>query len=147
MPFDEADEFRAAGYASIVTNATYDGGFVRQHAGLSFSRVFQAGHSAAAYQPETVSKIFERTMFGRDVATGDIHLAQHREYATSGPSDVRGFRSIRPAPITNVCTVYSAPFVCTPKQLQSMADGSAVTVDWVVVEPKGIPVNGSTCRR
>lgn len=37
-------EFREAGYANISTNATYDGGVVRQHGNLSFSRVFDAAH-------------------------------------------------------------------------------------------------------
>jgi len=39
-----AEEFRAAGYEYIHTNASYDGGVVRQHGNLSFSRVFEAGH-------------------------------------------------------------------------------------------------------
>jgi carboxypeptidase D len=36
--------FVAAGYANISSNATYDGGVVRQHDNLSFSRVFDAAH-------------------------------------------------------------------------------------------------------
>ena len=39
-----ADDFQAAGYAYIHTNGSYDGGVVRQHGNLSFSRVFEAGH-------------------------------------------------------------------------------------------------------
>ena len=39
-----ADKFQAAGYAHIRTNDSYDGGVVRQHGKLSFSRVFEAGH-------------------------------------------------------------------------------------------------------
>lgn len=144
MPFNESDQFAAAGYASIETNSTYDGGLVREHAGLSFSRVFQAGHSAAGYQPETIQRIFDRAMFRRDVATGDVDLRQDGTYSTSGPSNVRGVLSQRPAPISNVCTVYSAPFVCTPEQLQSLADGSAVVQDWIVVKPAGIPINGTS---
>ena len=38
-------DFNEAGYANIQTNATYDGGYVRQAGKLSFSRVFQAGHA------------------------------------------------------------------------------------------------------
>lgn len=38
-------EFNNAGYADIETNATYDGGYVRQVGKFSFSRVFQAGHA------------------------------------------------------------------------------------------------------
>jgi carboxypeptidase C (cathepsin A) len=39
-----AEEFRTAGYEYIRTNATYDGGVVRQRGNLSFSRVFESGH-------------------------------------------------------------------------------------------------------
>ena len=35
---------REAGYASIVTNSSYDGGVARQAGKFSFSRVLQAGH-------------------------------------------------------------------------------------------------------
>ena len=38
------EKFRAAGYEYIHTNASYNGGVVRQHGNLSFSRVFEAGH-------------------------------------------------------------------------------------------------------
>ena len=39
-----AEEYREAGYEYIQTNGSYNGGVVKQHGGLSFSRVFQAGH-------------------------------------------------------------------------------------------------------
>lgn len=44
-----APEFEKAGYADIVTNASYIGGFVRQYGNLSFSRVFQAGHACKTF--------------------------------------------------------------------------------------------------
>jgi len=40
-----AGDFNEAGYESIQTNSTYDGGYVRQVGKFSFSRVFQAGHA------------------------------------------------------------------------------------------------------
>jgi hypothetical protein len=36
--------FQEAGYANLSTNATYNGGVVRQFGNLSFSRVFDAPH-------------------------------------------------------------------------------------------------------
>jgi carboxypeptidase D len=39
-----ADEFRSSGYEYVHTNKSYDGGVVRQHGNLSFTRVFEAGH-------------------------------------------------------------------------------------------------------
>ena len=40
-----AEAFRDAGYQYIVTNASYNGGAVRQYGNFSFSRFFEAGHS------------------------------------------------------------------------------------------------------
>jgi carboxypeptidase C (cathepsin A) len=41
------EDFNEAGYESIQTNKTYDGGYVRQVGKFSFSRVFQAGHAGS----------------------------------------------------------------------------------------------------
>jgi carboxypeptidase C (cathepsin A) len=50
-----SSEFKSAGYAEIETNEEYVGGFVRQHGNLSFSRVFQAGHSSKTSHPFPIS--------------------------------------------------------------------------------------------
>lgn len=39
-----SEAFNAAGYEYVRTNDSYNGGVVRQHGNLSFSRVFEAGH-------------------------------------------------------------------------------------------------------
>lgn len=66
--------FTAAGYAKLVTNQTYDGGVVKQFEGLSFTRVFDAGHEVGKYQTETVYRVFMRSMFGMDTATGTVEV-------------------------------------------------------------------------
>lgn len=43
---------------------------MRQAGKLSFSRVIQAGQGVPYYQPETALAIFNRVMFGADVANG-----------------------------------------------------------------------------
>lgn len=137
IPFDHSEEFAAAGYESIVTNSSYNGGFVREYGALSFSRVFQAGHSAGSYQPETLSKIFERAMFRNDVATGDVDLSGQTEYASTGPSDVRNVTFDAPEPIMNKCYVLDPIGTCTEEQVEALLDGSAETEDWVVTNPPG----------
>jgi len=77
------DGFNRAGYEFIATNDTYKGGAVKQYGTFSFSRVFQSGHSVNAYQPETVARIFDRTLRGTDVATGQKNVSAG--YATQGP--------------------------------------------------------------
>ncbi|KAF4629190.1 hypothetical protein G7Y89_g8959 [Cudoniella acicularis] len=67
--------FASAGYANISTNATYSGRVVRQHGGLSFSRVFEAARGVPCYQPETAYRIFDRAIFHKDIATGQTSVA------------------------------------------------------------------------
>ncbi|CAJ2503139.1 Uu.00g105330.m01.CDS01 [Anthostomella pinea] len=137
LDFASAEGFRAAGYEPIATNSSYQGGLVREHGPLSFSRVFQAGHGVAGYQPETLSRIFERAMFGRDVATGNTSLAQTTDYSTQGPGTVYDVLNVLPEPKESTCFVVDAPFTFTNEQLSALIDGSAVVRDWVVVEPQG----------
>lgn len=137
MDFPTAPTFRKAGYANLVTNSSYNGGVVRQHGNVSFSRVFEAGHSVTAYQPETVYQIFQRSMFGKDVATG-----QHKvndKYSTKGPISSWGIKNKIPkhSPV-NQCYTYLATQTCTPEQLQALEDGTAVIKDFVVLRPAGI---------
>lgn len=87
-------EFNAAGYEKIVTNSTYDGGVVRQHGKFSFARVFESGHSVSAYQPETVYRIFQRSMFGQDVATGKDVAG--KLYSSKGPASSFGIKNKLP---------------------------------------------------
>jgi hypothetical protein len=75
--------FSAAGYADIITNNTYVGGQVRQYGNLSFSRIYDAGHTVPSYQPETAFTVFTRIIEGNDIGTGkDVDLSK---FATDGP--------------------------------------------------------------
>lgn len=132
-----SEGFRSAGYESIITNASYEGGLVREHGNLSFSRIFQAGHGAAAYQPETLSKVFERVMFGYDVATGEVNLGQDSGYSSKGPESVSDVKNEMPETAASICFVLSPQTSCTLEQLAALADGSAVIQDWVVIDPPG----------
>lgn len=139
IPFDQADAFSQAGYEPITTNSSYEGGLVREHGKLSFSRVFQAGHSAGGYQPETMSAIFERAMLRRDVATGETDLSGDAAttYSSSGEMDITGITNELPEPIENICYVLQPNITCTEEQTAALADGTAETEDWVVTSPAG----------
>ncbi|KAH0337683.1 alpha/beta-hydrolase, partial [Aureobasidium melanogenum] len=133
-----SSSFSKAGYTKFETNASYTGGLTRQYGNLSFTRVFQAGHEVSYYQPETTYQIFNRVIFNRDVATGQVSTApasNSSTYATSGNSSA--LVSIG-APIKFESSVPSCYFwdimeTCTPAQVQIFANGSAITEDFILV--------------
>ena len=81
-------------------------------------------------------------MSRHDISTGDVDLSRNQDYSSKGPNDVRSVSSERPAPISNVCTIYGAPVTCTEEQLLALADGTAEVENWVVVKPDGLKVGG-----
>lgn len=170
MDYPEASAFRSAGYAPLHTNSSYQGGLVRQHNRVSFSRVFESGHDVAAYQPETVLKIFERAIFGRDVATGEVDVLSlmnpnttghagsscsgkgkktRNGYSTQGPlSSLNVTNAVLPPVVSEpVCSWYTVnnTQTCSEEQMAAVKDGSAVVQDWTVVSPPSVflPTSGN----
>ncbi|KAF2832655.1 alpha/beta-hydrolase [Ophiobolus disseminans] len=122
--------FEGAGYADIHTNASYVGGVVRQVGGLSFSRVFQAGHAAPYYQPQTAQQIFNRVMFDTDVSTGTV--ASHN-YTSSGPKTAWSVSEPLAYNKTAQCYVWDVLETCTPEEGIVLRSGRAVTRDFVLL--------------
>ncbi|KAI3396277.1 hypothetical protein diail_12359 [Diaporthe ilicicola] len=136
--YSDALSFQSAGYAPITTNSSYQGGLVRQFKNFSFSRVFEAGHAAAAYQPETVLRIFERAIFGKDVATGEADAGQSSGYASQGPaSSLNVTNEIHDPIIEPLCFWYDAFESCDEVQMEALEKNIAVIEDYVVVSPAG----------
>jgi hypothetical protein len=141
MTYPSAPDFRSAGYELISTNATTtnnqtkSGGVVRQHNKVSFSRVFDAGHAADAYQPETVSRIFDRVMFDKDVATGSLDTSANysKGYNSTGPQSSFGIKNILPVGSKNECYLWSATVTCKEEELAALSNGTAEVKDFVLV--------------
>lgn len=57
MEHSNQEAFQSAGYTEMSTNEEYVGGLVRQRDNLSFTRVFQAGHSGMFAQ-QSFPRIF-----------------------------------------------------------------------------------------
>ncbi|KAI1853762.1 hypothetical protein JX266_001746 [Neoarthrinium moseri] len=133
----DKDAFAGAGYAQMHTNDSYVGGMVRQHKNFSFTRVFDAGHTVASYQPETAYQLFMRSVLGYDVATGTMSLKETPEYATDGPASVFNITNTAPASSPNQCYVRAFPLGsrCTEEQLAALQDGTAVVENDIVVSP------------
>jgi carboxypeptidase D len=133
---EEADAFRAAGYAPLRTNASYVGGQVRQHGNFSFTRVYEAGHEVPAYQPQTAYEIFHRALFNRDLATGKIDTARNESYSTKGPASTWHIKNEVPESPGPVCYILALEATCTEDQIASVVNGTAVIKDYVVVDGK-----------
>lgn len=134
--------------------------YVRQAGPLSFTRVLDSGHMIPYYRPEMAHDIFNRVSQGWDVATGTKPMAKWaastgskqmatkegeawreeeelEEYSTSGLESTWHIKNIPPAQAPEWCNPNWAPlsFLCTDPQIQALADGTAVVLDGVVVEP------------
>jgi hypothetical protein len=101
--------FIAAGYEEVqgITTPREKGGLravVKQYGRLSFSRVLDSGHAVSSYAPETVYRIFQRSMMGMDVVTGKRN-AVGTGYHTTGPRDSWSWRNKLPASVPQTCMV------------------------------------------
>ncbi|KAM7197912.1 carboxypeptidase S1 A-like protein [Naviculisporaceae sp. PSN 640] len=141
---EETERFRQAGYANISIGGTSSGkGVVRQAGRLSFSRVFDAGHNVAAYQPDVVFNIFERAMSGKDVATGEKNIVaegdedESGEYETEGPVDSFVIKNQVPEKpmVEPACLVYQPATTCTENQILALMNRTARVEDYIVTEP------------
>lgn len=120
--------FPVAGYAPIV-NDSYVGGEVRQYGNLSFSRIYQAGHSVAWYQPETAFQVFARIILRRSVSMGNkVDLAT---YGTSGPA--KSTRTAKaPDPPKPACFVRAINSTCDADALELARGGRGVVINGVL---------------
>ena len=132
--YSQSSAFQAAGYAPIKVNSSYIGGQVRQHGNFSFSRVYGSGHEVPAYQPETAYRIFQRAIFGNDIATGNVSTNTNQNYSTQGPSSSFGIKNEAPQSPKAQCYVLSLLGTCTSDQQASVLNGSALVYDYIVID-------------
>jgi carboxypeptidase C (cathepsin A) len=124
-----ASRFPAAGYAPIIVNDSYIGGVVRQYGNLSFSRIYQAGHSVPSYQPETAFQVFARIIMGTSVSTGaPVNLGT---YNTSGPLNATQTHKLPPMASTT-CWLRAITDSCSNNQIQMIQNGQGVVINGVL---------------
>ena len=127
-------KFPAAGYAPIIVNDSYIGGEVRQYANLSFSRIYQAGHSVAWYQPETAFQIFARIVTGSSVSTGQpVDL---NSFGTDGPLNSTETAELPKLP-ESTCYVRAVQDSCDSKAVSMLNRGEGVVINGVVYSSSG----------
>jgi hypothetical protein len=126
-----ASLFPAAGYAPIIVNNSYIGGDVRQYGNLSFSRIYDAGHSVPAYQPETAFQVFARIIMGTSISTGErIDISV---YNTTGPLNSTHTNSLPSSP-SATCWVRNIPNTCSDDQKNMILNNQGVVINGVLYD-------------
>ncbi|KAL1965533.1 hypothetical protein VTN77DRAFT_5616 [Rasamsonia byssochlamydoides] len=123
--------FNSAGYAPIITNTTYIGGVVRQAGNLSFSRIYDAGHLIAAYQPETLFTLFTRIILGSDLSSGAP--ADLSTFGTSGDANATATNSAPPM-ASPTCCLRSVLSTCDERQLSQLRAGEDVIINGILYD-------------
>lgn len=119
----------SAGYAPIVTNDSYIGGVVREFGNLSFSRIYDAGHLVAAYQPETAFTIFSRIIEGTGISLG---LPVDKDtYATSGGNNATHTNSV-PSAADPTCHIRAMNSTCDRDQKNMVANRAGVIINGIL---------------
>ncbi|KAK1852725.1 carboxypeptidase s1 [Colletotrichum chrysophilum] len=122
-------KFSSAGYAPIIVNDSYIGGVVRQFGNLSFSRIYQAGHSVPAYQPETAFQVFARVILGTSVSTGDqVNLTT---YNTTGDSEATHTDKLPDSP-KPTCWIRYMESSCSSDQKKMLREGEGTIINGVL---------------
>lgn len=126
-----AANFASSGYAPIIVNTSYIGGDVRQYGNLSFSRIFDAGHSVPAYQPETAFQVFARIMMGTSLSTGEAISLD--TFSSSGPVNSTHTNSL-PASPSATCWLRNVPGTCTDDQKNLLIDNTGVIIGGILYD-------------
>lgn len=102
---------------------------------MSFSRIFEAGHAAMWFQPETVFRVFERSLDNKDIATGDVAVPWNSTFQSTGPATVRAVDEKLPPEPPYLCNLYAISTTCTDNQIDALIKGTAVIDNFTVVKP------------
>ncbi|CAK47097.1 uncharacterized protein An16g09010, partial [Aspergillus niger] len=100
--YPHAAQFRAAGYTPMTVDGV-EYGETREYGNFSFTRVYQAGHEVPYYQPIAALQLFNRTLFGWDIAAGTTQIWP--EYSTNGTSQATHTESFVPLSTASSTTV------------------------------------------
>ena len=118
-----------AGYAPIVTNDSYIGGVVREFGNLSFSRIYDAGHTVPAYQPETAFTVFSRIISKDDISLGQpADLSLYRSFGDANSTH----QNTAPPQASPVCYIRAVDMTCDVDHKKMLANGAGVIINGVL---------------
>ncbi|RMJ28594.1 Carboxypeptidase S1 [Aspergillus sp. HF37] len=84
VEYSGVEKWHEAGYVPMMVDG-HQYGDTREYGNYSFTRIFQAGHMVPFYQPSASLALFNRTLFGWDIATGEMKINDH--FITYGPPE------------------------------------------------------------
>ncbi|PLB44706.1 putative carboxypeptidase S1 [Aspergillus steynii IBT 23096] len=93
--YTHTSKFRASGYIPLTVDGV-EYGETREYGNFSFTRVYQAGHEVPYYQPIASLQLFNRTLFGWDIAEGATQIWPG--YSTNGTARATHTESYVPLP-------------------------------------------------
>ncbi|KAF9894203.1 hypothetical protein FE257_007705 [Aspergillus nanangensis] len=96
--YTHADQFRSAGYTPMFVDGV-EYGETREYGNFSFTRVYEAGHEVPFYQPIASLQLFNRTLFGWDIAEGTTKIGPG--YRTNGEPKATHTESFVPLPTSS----------------------------------------------
>ncbi|KAJ5093198.1 hypothetical protein N7456_009059 [Penicillium angulare] len=103
--YTHSKQFREAGYTPFMVNGTQYGE-TREYGNFSFTRVYEAGHMVPYYQPEASLQLFNRTLNGWEIATGEGK--NKPDQGSDGPSTATHTQSSVALPTASSSSVSSS---------------------------------------
>jgi hypothetical protein len=98
-------------------------------------------HAVPYYQPETAVKVFNRIMFGKDVATGKVDCT--KKYASSGSSSAWTTSELPKEQWKAKCYIWDVLETCTKEDEAVLRSGNAIVKDWILVGGGNGTTNGT----
>lgn len=80
----DAPGFGTAGYTNITTSDNIVHGQVKQSSNFAFARIYESGHEVPFYQPLIALEMFNRSIHGLDIATGEKEITLGCGYKSVG---------------------------------------------------------------
>jgi carboxypeptidase D len=103
--YKHSKKFQAAGYAPFLVDGV-EYGETREYGNFSFTRVYEAGHEVPYYQPIAALQLFNRTLNGWELPTGERKLTPG--FGSSGPASATHTQSSVALPTSTVSSSFSA---------------------------------------
>ncbi|KAL2869941.1 Alpha/Beta hydrolase protein [Aspergillus lucknowensis] len=95
VKYPHSSQFHHAGYTPLLVDGV-EYGETREFGNFSFTRVYEAGHEVPYYQPVASLQLFNRTLFGWDIAEGNVQVTGG--YSTNGSATATHTESFVPLP-------------------------------------------------